>query len=444
MAFISFGKCKKKNIFIIISIISSYFIFQTEYYSAFYYDCHNYDSPHLFSLYLSFSFLSSFIIGGIIYIIIERNIKKDNTNKSKEIKKEDSKKKSLDISLLYDEQYNEIYIDIKFFIFSTFLELLSNLFFYLIAFDFIDIESKMIFNGFEIIIIKMIGKILFKNQMYKHQKITVVILLILLIFGIIGREEYLRQIINDNLTINETIQNYIKEKFKKQNYYMIFFYLIYIVIGNTASSFSVCYDNWLMTTKLCSPYKLFFFKGFFGFIPAFLIQLILYFVLGERGKTKDEEINLINLIKRLSFPFSSFNSIPNTFIIFVFFLLVGVYQFAIIYTNNFFQPEFVGLSIIFASSLTIITNEMYKIYESQDRLFYLIPFFYFIITLITSLIICEIIILHFCGCDKNTASSIDKRASMESYNSFKKYIEEETKEEKVSFEGLSNDDSQED
>lgn len=445
MTFISFGKWKKKNFFIISSIILSYLIYQFEYYSSFYYDCLNFNTPHLFALYFSFTSLGNILFGGILYIIIEKKSKTNNDNithnKANQNKNNEKGKKNISIALLYDDTFNEIKISIKYFIFSSLLEFLSN-FSFSIVLDFIDIESKMLFNGFEIIIIKIIGTYIFKNYLYKHQIISIIILLILLILGIVSREEFLRAIINNTFFINESIQKYIQFIAKnKTGSYLKYYYIIFVVFGNITNSLSIWVDNWIMTVKLCNPYKLLFFKGLFGIIPSLLVQILLFYLLGERDKIEDEKLTIINLLKRVSFPFSSFNSLKNIIFIFLFFIFVGLYQFSIIYTNNKFQPEFVGFVIIFSSGLSIITNEInILLYKCSHKLFYLIPIFYFIISLIMSLIICEIIILHFCGCDKNTSSNIDKRATLEANSSFQKYIEDQFKEEeKVSIDDISND-----
>ena len=448
MAFISFGKCKKKNIYIIISIILYYIICQTEYYSEFYFECHGFNTPHLFSLYFSFSFLGSLLIGGIIFFLIEYNCQKTDEvqNKKDNIKDSNNKeiKKNISVSLLFEEDINKIYINIKYYIFSSFLELLSNISFYLIILDFIDIESKMLYNAFEIIIIKMIGKYIYKKHLYKHQIISIIILLFLLIYGILIRERYLQRIIKDEIIINEKIQDYLKLTAKRKLTSQIYlFNLVFLIIGNITSSFSVWFDNWLMTDKLCSPHKLLFFKGLFGFIPTFGIQLLLYFFVGEKNKIeKKDKINFISILKNSSFPLSSFKTIKNIVIIFIFFIIVSFCQFSLIYTNNRFRPDFVGFVLIFSSGLSIVSNEIVNIFlsNSNAKILYLIPLSYFIISLITSLIICEIIILHFCGCDKNTESNIDIRGTLESSKSFRNYIDNEIKEsEKVSFDDLSND-----
>ena len=169
-------------------------------------------------------------------------------------------------------------------------------------------------------------------------------------------------------------------------------------------------------------------------------------MLGEKRRLFDQngnmqgEINIIELFKRISFPISSFKSIINIFIIILYFILVGFYQISIITTNNKFQPEFVGFVILIASGLSIITNESVNIYffETQ-RIYYLIPLGYFIISLIAALIICEVIILGFCNCDKYTNTNIDKRGTLEANESFSKYIEDQFKDEKVDIEDLTND-----
>jgi len=448
MGFISFRKFKKKNIFVFASILLSYFMFQSEYYSEFYYDCKNVNSPNLFSLYFSFMFLGCFIFGGNYYFLFERikkNIPKNN-NQNK-AKKENNEKKSLTSDLLYNEEENNIYVPIKYFIFSAFLELLSNFFSYSLAFDFIDIESKMLLDGFIIIFIKLFEKFIFKNELYKHQIISMILLLCLLIMGIVIREKYLENIILDNFNINNDIQEIIKETYKlKIKSHLIIIYLIFALSGNIASAFSICFDNWLMKKKLCTPFRLLFFKGLFGFIPSFSIQILLFVFLGERrrilGKNSEmpEELNIIEMIKRLSFPISSFKSFKNIFIIILYFILVGFYQISIITTNNKFQPEFVGFVVLIASGLSIITNESVNIYYfGNEKIFYLIPLAFFIISLIAALIICEVIILHFCNCDKYTNKNIDKRGTIEVNESFSKYIEDQFKDERVGIEDLSND-----
>ena len=122
----------------------------------------------------------------------------------------------------------------------------------------------MFFNGFEIIIIKIIVKCIYKNQ-FHHQIILFVISLIILIIGILILEEYLQKIINNKIIINETIGEYIKNIAKKKITSQIYFFcFIFIFLGNIANSFSVWFDNLLMNVKLCNLHKLFLLKVYLG------------------------------------------------------------------------------------------------------------------------------------------------------------------------------------
>jgi hypothetical protein len=209
-----------------------------------------------------------------------------------------------------------------------------------------------------------------------------------------------------------------------------YYYFIFIIIGLLVRSFSVCFDKWLITDKLCDPYKLLFYKGLFGLIPSFLIQLLFYFILGENlfGDEIDNENNNIsvkNLYKRLSFPFSSFDSFRNNLFIFSFFILVGLYYTFNIIIINGFNPEYVGFVSIFSSTLTLITiqviNSILTGKKHQTITVILIYALFFIFILIPSLILCEIIILHFCKCDKNISSNIERRASLEANETIELY-----------------------
>ena len=112
-----------------------------------------------------------------------------------------------------------------------------------------------------------------------------IILLCLLIMGIAIRERYLENIIFNSSSINNGVHDYIQKSYiLKDNSNAIIIYLIFAISGNISSAFSICFDNWLMTQKLCSPFKLLFFKGLFGFIPSFSIQIFSFIMLGERRR----------------------------------------------------------------------------------------------------------------------------------------------------------------
>jgi hypothetical protein len=431
MAFISFGKCRKKIIFPIISIIISYLIFNIEYYSGFFFDLNKFNSPKLYSLYFSFSFLGCFIYGGI-FLLISHLISRTEFDKSEEKFKEGKKTKNLVPkkthrypSLIYNEEISKIHIHMIYFIISAFLELLVNFSFSSIVFDFIDIEAKMLYSAFDIIFIKIISKLVFKFQLYRHQIFSMIFLMILLCISILFRENFMMKIFKGELHFYENdyeeyLRKTAKDKIETKITYQ--YYFIFIVIGFFMKAFSVCFDKWLITDKLCNPYKLLFFKGLYGFIPAFMIQLLLYYILGENLFTDNydditNKVNIKNLYKRLSFPFSSFISYINITIIIFFFILIGFsYTFNIAIINSF-NPEFIGFVNIASTTLALFTIQLInaimikKIHRAITISLILLSLL--IIILIPSLILCEIIVLHFCNCDQNISLNIENRAILE-------------------------------
>ena len=447
MACISFGKFKKKIIFPISSILLSYIILNLEYFSQYFFDFKKVNSPNLYSLYFSFSFLGCFIFGGIFYCILRKNTRSKSRIEDK-IQKEKNKKKNNDkanisISLIYNEDFNKIHINMSYFIFSAFLELLTNFSYSSIVFDFMDIESKILYEAFEIIFIKLISKCFFKFHLYRHQVFGMILLIFLLLTAIMFRETFLMKIVQKKFTFYESkYEDYIikASNEKIQSGIIYYYYFIFIIVGLMARSFNICFDKWLITDKLCNPYKLLFFKGAFGFIPAFSIQFFLYFLLGENKNTeedKNEEINIRNLYKRLSFPIFSFISNININIILIisFFIIVGLYYTSIMLTINEYNPEFIGFVSIFSSTLVIISIQFINVLFTENTqkiiISSLIHIIFFLIILIPSLIICEIIILHCCKCDKNISQNIDKRANLEVNTALKLYNEDDDEDNKT-------------
>ena len=436
MSCISIGRFKTKIFFPIISIILLYIIFNFEFFSSYLFDYKRIKSPNFYSLFFSFSFIGSGFLGGSCLFILKHNLRadfkelkalkqknQDNNKENKEKKDNESNNRaSLNIPLLYNIKGNKIDIPFKYLICAAFLELITNFSFCSIVFDFMDIESKILYGGFEIVFIKIIGKIIFKNNLYRHQIISMIIYLIILISLIMFREAFLIKIVSKDLIFYENkFQSYLIEtsNAKLESGIIYYYYLVFIIVGLFSKSLSVCYEKWLITDKLCDPYKLLYFKGLVGFIPALLIQLSLYFALGESGNIKEEKINIKNVYKRLSFPVSSFtnNIFINIALIIIFFIFVACYNISITNTIHKFKPEFVGFVTIFSSSLSITTFQFIISIingngnKKNKKLISLIHLLFFILILIPSLIICEIIILHFCNCDKNIYYNIEKRAN---------------------------------
>ena len=441
MPCISIGNCYKKIIFPLISIFLSYIIYILEYFSGYFSDYRKYKSPNLFSFFFSFSFCGSLLFGGIFYGILEKNSRNNSIEKLKvneNASKAEKGKTKIRFSLLYEDS-KRINVPLKYLFLSALLELIQIFSFRSIVFDFMDIESKIVYAGFEIIFIKLISKCIFKYKLYRHQIISMIILLLVLFSAIMFRETFLMKIVKNEYTFYENdYEDYIKDmsNAKLKAGIIYYYYLGFLILGLVAKSIVVCFDKWLITDILCDPNKLLFFKGLFGFIPALATQLVLFYILGETRNINEESINIINVYKRLSLPISSFtldNKINkiNIAIIIGFFLIVGLYYSIYMKTISEFSAEYIGCVSIISSTISIITIQFINAIihgngdEKRILRLCLVHFLFFIFILIPTLIICEIIILHFCKCDKNISSSIEKRAKSEVISSLRIYDEEE-------------------
>ena len=265
-------------------------------------------------------------------------------------------------SLIYDENSGKIQINIIYFIFSAFLELLANFSFTSIVFDFFDFETKILYGAYEIIFIKIISRFIFKFQFYRHQIFSMISTVLILFSVIILRENILWAIFQGKMSFyKKEVEDFLIKTMnvKIETGIISYYSIIFLIIGIIVRSFSVCFDKWLITDKLCDPYKLLFFKGLFGLIPSFFIQLLLYFIIGENFFTDDsKDISIKNLYKRLSFPFSSFIYLENIISIFTFFILVGAYYIFTIIVINGFKPEFIGFVSIVSSTLSLLTIQV--------------------------------------------------------------------------------------
>ena len=297
-----------------------------------------------------------------------------------------------------------------------------------------DIESKIVYAGFEIIFIKVISKCIFKYKLYRHQIVSMIILIVVLFSAIMFRETFLMKIVRNEYSFYENdFEKYIKDisNSKLEDGIIYYYYLGFLILGLLSKSIVVCFDKWLITDVLCDPNKLLLFKGLFGFIPALSVQIVLFYILGETGNINEESINIINVYKRLSLPISSFTTdnliinIINIILIIIFFILVGLYYSISIKTINEFSAEYIGFVSIISSTISIITIQFINAFihgkGDEKSIFRLcmIHIIFFIFILIPTLIICEIIILHFCKCDKNITSNIEKRGVSEVISSLR-------------------------
>lgn len=413
MKIITCGKWKTRYYYPLIAIILSYIIYISSYYSevTYYYVLKN--DFHLFTLILPFSFLGNLLGGGVCYLITNINERSSNGYKSKVSYDSNNLKSSIKTPLLFDNVESQYQLNICYLFLSSVLEFFTHITEVLVTYDSIDIETNMYLGAFKLIVIELFSKIFLNHSLHKHQVIPSIILIILLLLILHFREMILRQLITDDYDFyNKDYQNYFKQfAIHKFDSPYIFLFIGCYLLNQIFIASTICYDNWLISVKFCNRYKILFYKGIFGVFQSFGIEIFLFIKYKEREIY--ENISFENILKRLSFPWSSFSNIKRIISIFIFFIVITLYNIFIINTNNLFSPEFVGLVTIFSSFLCVITIQFFDVVIYNNIKFSIVPSAVFLIILPISLIICEVIIFRCCGCEKYTAYKIDERAKIE-------------------------------
>ena len=219
------------------------------------------------------------------------------------------------------------------------------------------------------------------TKMYRHHYLSIIILIIVVI------------IIN--------IFSICKEPDNNEDY---FFKLIMMVLPELL--FSIMYvfgAKYLYMTK-GNIYKLLCFEGIIGIILSILFQIVIYFIY-FKGCSQNEKFcdkNSNDLMGRFDFEsFLSGYTIP--------FILVNICEPCLIWLliYNFSVNHFGAIySIqIFSFCLTI---------KNLEPVHYIVYTLGSIILIFMTFVYNEIIILRFCGLDKNTAIEINKRSIRDS------------------------------
>ena len=417
MACISCGKINRKVKCLFVTVIIYVIVFLLEHYSE---EEINFEvrgtSLHLFTYYYSFSFFGSFVGGGICRLIIYlKSYKEKKIKKQLESKKKN--RKSLSNELIYNE--NSIYLFWQYFAFSAFFELIVNTAEICTVAGIIDLDSKILLSGLNVLFIKIFSNKFLNYPIYRHQFITTIILSIFVLFSFFQRyiwvlnkaKEYKKihsDCSFDNEDCDDTSFTYIERLNISFGYFV--FYNFCLLIGFIFNGISICYDKYIIQEKLCNPYKLLFYKGLFGFPVSLTIQIIFRFLTGERRDR--EEINFQTILKRFSLPI--YCLIPKNIIyILVFFISVSFYKIFFIKTIDFYPPEIIGFVLVVSSVFASDYTQIIYLWVNEKYINIIICLVILCFVIFLSLIACEIIILHFLDFDKNINLNIDKRASLE-------------------------------
>lgn len=323
-----------------------------------------------FLKYLGFSL---FIIGEIIRKKLSRKEKESETNilsMNNTIKKNLGQNKN-------DEKYKINRLDIIFMSCISIALLLNE--FLAIAiksiYDLPTIQIDEIYNTIEFTFLFFTSYLIFKLRYYKHQYLSIIIIIILEILRIIIKKKDMNTIKNAGLQV---IRAFIDS----------------IFIG---------YSKALMEYKYFSPYKALYIFGFINVVILLVISIIVSFIpVGDSS--------FCQIMYEGKCYFDNIGSIFNGF---SFVQFIGLFLYMISAS---------GIQLLFnfiANNYTIchifpyyIVYEFSKIfiYDSIDLILLII---FCIIEFLIAFIFLEIIVLNFCGLDKYVKVNIEKRARLD-------------------------------
>lgn len=246
-----------------------------------------------------------------------------------------------------------------------------------------NITINEVYNSIEFTFLFLISYLIFKLHYYKHQYISIIIIIIVYVFQII-----LKLIIK----IEEEQRNLFLKISGIQ------------IVRAFIDSLFIGYSKALMEYKYFSPYKALYIFGFINGIIMIIIYIIFNFITVELNS------KFCSIIYEGKCYLDNLSSIFNGF---SFAQFIGLFLYMI---------DTSGTQLIFnliVNDYTIchifpyfIAKAFYEIFK-ETSLVFIISFILNSFEFLISFIFIEIIILNFCGLNKNVKKNIEKRAKLD-------------------------------
>ena len=349
-------------------------------------------NPFLLNIYFSIGMIFALIP----YLIFKNSVKNENISYNhSNIKKDESK---LDIELIYDETSNTIKTNKYRYI------ILASIFDFMQTFLYNLFTIKCVYNTWflDITFISLFSYLFLKMKLYKHQYISMIIIIIFG-FGLNIIEYFKFDEIENKIDLFEIIMKLISE---------IFFSLIVVI------------SKYNMEKNYCSPYEICVWEGA---ITLFL-HIICLIVINLIGPTIVEVKYPDNFFEY----FGNYN-LYDFFICLVIIIISIIYNILFFLTCNFFSP--------FHILITSIIEECYNYFQiNEDLTLNVLGITTLILIGFTFLIFIEIIELNICNISFYTKNNIVKRSKDESFLGNEKVTErnEEINEEEEEKSNFSN------
>ena len=250
------------------------------------------------------------------------------------------------------------------------------------------------YNSIEFIFLFLISLIVFKVRYYKHQYISILLIIIL---------EIIRYIIKstDNNSSNDK-----KNKKKDINPWLEFFLQI---VRASIDAIFIGYSKLLMEVKFFSPYKVTYIFGLISLVIILICYLILSFI-SVKGTNSYCFINYKEkcYIENLFSIFCDFTFLQFLGL-FLLSILQGMYQFV----YNFIIKDYTMCHFFLYYQFYSLYSNIRR--KSSNNLILSFVIIFCILEFFITFVFLELIQLNFCGLNKDIKFNIEKRTLLETY-----------------------------
>ena len=252
--------------------------------------------------------------------------------------------------------------------------------------DLFDIKFRIFFMSSNVLFLSFLQKCFLKTRIYRHQIASFIIFFVLDIAFIII-------IAFDDLLEYNLMQ------------------LIFIFVSNLFFSFEITYEKTILNNKVISFYKLCIYLGIFSFIfniIASIITTIVEFNLNVDDKYKIYFFNYKNYLEEVDD-----HVLVEIILIFVFVILNGVYNILQLLTIKYLTQSHVLITYIMLAIYYSILTKFQEIETTSLTLIF--SFVFYIVGFFVLFIFLEIILLNFCGINKDITFKIGLQSDVNKY-----------------------------
>ena len=253
--------------------------------------------------------------------------------------------------------------------------------------DLFDIKFRIFFMSSNVLFLSFLQKCFLKTRIYRHQIASFIIFFVLDIAFIII-------IAFDDLLEYNLMQ------------------LIFIFVSNLFFSFEITYEKTILNNKDISFYKLCIYLGIFSFIfniIASIITTIVEFNLNVDDKYKIYFFNYKYYLEEVDD-----HVLVELILIFVFVILNGVYNILQLLTIKYLTQSHVLITYIMLAIYYSILTKFQEIETTSLTLIFSFVF-YILVGFFVLFIFLEIILLNFCGINKDITFKIGLQSDVNKY-----------------------------